>query len=163
MKAARLLPHRKADAALIVRHAERLRQARGLISENEPAAVLEFRLAVVLRSLGRGEPAVRGGLGVLFKEVGEVFVGADLDQMPVVQPRARDGAVGNVDPVGLDVMQMRPRRRSGARDIAAVLRDLRLHEHDIEHDGVSSTRKFNYCTAKILRIQPKIQSFETKF
>ena len=27
---------------------------------------------------------------------------------------------------------------TSARDIAAVLRDLRLHEHDIEHDSVSS-------------------------
>jgi len=60
-------------------------------------------------------------------------------------------------------MQMRPRRRAGARDIAAVLRDLRLDEHDIQHDSTSSTRKFYHCTAKILRIQPKMQSFETKF
>ena len=83
--------------------------------------------------------------------------------MPVVQPRALDGAVGNIEPEGLDEVQMRPRRRAGARDIAAVLRDLRLDEHDIQHDSTSSTRKFYHCTAKILRIQPKMQSFETKF
>ena len=80
VQAARLGAHGKADAAFIMRQTEVLGQAGGLLAEEEPAAVVKFRLAVVLRRLGRGEPAVRGGLGVLFKEVGEVFVGADLDQ-----------------------------------------------------------------------------------
>ena len=67
------------------------------------------------------------------------IVHADIHKVPVVQPRALDGAVGNVEPEGLDEMQMRPRRRAGARDIAAVLRDLRLHEHDIQHDSTSGS------------------------
>ena len=119
-----------------MRQTEVLGQTGGLLAEEDPAAVVKFRLAVVLRRLGRGEPAVRGGLGVLFKEVGEVFVGADLDQMPVVQPRALDGAVGNVEAERLDEVQPRTGRGSGARDVAAILRDLRLNEHDIQHGTI---------------------------
>ena len=96
-----------------MRQTEVLGQTGGLLAEEDPAAVVKFRLAVVLRRLGRGEPAVRGGLGVLFKEVGEVFVGADLDQMPVVQPRALDGAVGNVETERLDEVQLRTGRGAG--------------------------------------------------
>ena len=83
--------------------------------------------------------------------------------MPVIQSRALDRTVGNIEPEGLYEVQVRSRSGTGTRDIAAILWDLRLDEHDIQHDSTSSTRKFYHCTAKILRIQPKMQSFETKF
>ena len=133
VQAARLGAHGKADAAAIVRHTEVLRQSCGLLAEKEPAAVVKFRLAVVLRRLRRGKPAVPLRFGVPPKEIAEVFIYAYLDQMPVVQPRALDRAVGNIKAEGLDEVQPRAGRGAGARDVAAVLRDLRLHKDDIEH------------------------------
>ena len=89
-----------------MRHAERLRQARGLLSEKEPAAVLKVRLTVVLRRFGRGEPAASLRLGVLCKKLGEVFIHADIHKIPVVQPRALDRTVGNIDEISADVLEV---------------------------------------------------------
>ena len=70
VQAARLRTHRQADAALIVRLAERLRQARRLFSEEEPAAVAKLCLALVPGRFGRCEPTVVFRFGVFCKKVG---------------------------------------------------------------------------------------------
>jgi len=53
--------------------------------------------------------------------------------MPVVQPRPADGLLRDIEPQGADQMEAAAGGRAGAGDIAAVLGDLRLHQHDIEH------------------------------
>ena len=50
--------HGQADAAVIVGQAERLRQARRLLAEKQPAPLPEPGLAVVLGGLGGGQPQV---------------------------------------------------------------------------------------------------------
>ena len=56
--------------------------------------------------------------------------------MPVVEPGALHGLVRNVEAERLDEVQPRTGRGAGARDVAAILRDLRLNEHDIQHGTI---------------------------
>ena len=62
--------HGQADAAVIVGQAERLRQARRLLAEKQPAPLPEPGLAVVLGGLGGGQPQVCGRLRVLPEQNG---------------------------------------------------------------------------------------------
>ena len=63
----------------------------------------------------------------------KVMVHRQVDQRPVIQTAALHGLVGNVKAERPDEVQSRPRRRAGARDRARVVRDLGLHQNDIEH------------------------------
>ena len=56
VQAAGVLPHGDADAALGMGQPELLRQAGGLLSEEQPAAVTESGLGIILRRFGGGQP-----------------------------------------------------------------------------------------------------------
>ena len=84
-----------------------------------------------VRCLGRRVevPSVR----VLFKKILQIFVHADIEQVPVVQTGALHAPVVELKAERFDQMQHTARRRTGARDVAGVLRDLRLDQNDIDH------------------------------
>ena len=70
---------------------------------------------------------------MLCKEVAQIFVVKDLHQMPVVQSGPLNRPVGNVESQRPHQMQAAACGGAGAGDIAAVLGDLRLHQHNIQH------------------------------
>ena len=87
--------HGQADAAVIVGQAERLRQARRLLAEKQPAPLPEPGLAVVLRGLGGGQPQVLRRLIDIIIDDGDVkFVfGGEFDivtYVPVSKKRKQE-------------------------------------------------------------------------
>ena len=121
---------------------ERLRQACGLFSEEQPAIRRKPRLGIVLRGLGGGQPEVILCLRVLSKKRIQVLIVRNVHQMPVIQARTLHGPVGNIKAKGADQVQAAAGGSAGPGNIAGVLRDLRLHQHDIQH-GVPSPPFWN--------------------
>jgi hypothetical protein len=88
-------------------------------------------------SFGGGEPALLRRLRVPGQKLRQVGVLENLHQMPVVQPRPAHRPLRNVEAQGADQVEAAAGGRAGAGDVAAVLRDLRFHEHDVQHMGQS--------------------------
>ena len=133
IQAAGLLPHGQADAAVIVLPAKGLRQPRRFLAEKQPAVRGELGPGIVPRRLGGGKPQVVLCLRVQGEQCLQAFIVAHPDQVPVVQTRPAHGALGYVKAQGADQMQPAAGGGAGAGDIAAVLRDLRLDEDDVQH------------------------------
>lgn len=131
IQAPRLLPHGDADAAFVVCVQKFLGQTLRFTAEKEEAAVVVVRLGIAARRFGGKQPHL---LDVIHgKKFRKVFINPHIDQMPVVQSRALDGAVRDVEAQRLDQMQHRAGRGTGTGDIAGVLRDLRRDENDVQH------------------------------
>jgi len=138
VQAARFGAHGQADAAVGVRKAERLGQPRRLLAEEEPAVTRQVGLTVILRGLGGGEPEVLLRFRVLREERGQIFIVAHGDEVPVIQPRALDGAVGNIEAERADEVEVAAGCGTGARDIPAILRNFRFYEYDMDHFAAPS-------------------------
>ena len=74
VEAPRLLSHGQAEAAVIVRLAERLRQTRCFLAEKQPAVRRKTRGGIVLRRLGGGQPEVCFRLRMGGKEGGQALI-----------------------------------------------------------------------------------------
>ena len=140
VQAPRLRTHGQTEAPVIVGRAERLRQPRRLLAEEQPAVRRKPGLRVVLRGLGGGQPQVCGRLRVLPEQIVQPVVVPHRHQMPVVQPRPLHGAVRDVEAQRPHQMQGAPRGGAGAGDVAAVLGDLRLDQYDMQHKRTSPLR-----------------------
>ena len=57
--------------------------------------------------------------------------------MPVIQPRPLDRLVADVKAKGLDEVEPAPGGRAGPGDVSGIHMDLRLDQHDIEHEITS--------------------------
>ena len=70
-------------------------------------------------------------------EVFEALVYADVQVLPIVQSRALQAGVRDVEPKGLDQVEGGAGSEAEAADVAGVGGDFRLHEYDVEsHDEV---------------------------
>ena len=114
--------------------AEVLRQPRRLLAEKQPAVRRESGLRVILRSLGGGQPQIGQRFGMLAEQIVQPVVVPHLHQMPVVQTGPLHSPVGNIKAQRADQMQTAAGGGAGAGDVAAVLWDLRLHQHNVQHD-----------------------------
>ena len=90
-------------------------------------------LAVGAGRLCRRQPQIVRGLRMFRKESVQIFIVRHLNQMPVVQTRAPDGAVRDLEPQRTDEVQPAAGSRTGAGDVAAVLRNFRFDQNDVEH------------------------------
>ena len=84
-----LLPHGDADAVGAVCLQKVLRQPPRFPSEEEEAAVPIIRLGIASRRLGGKQAHLPDGIAR--EQLVQIFVNADIHQMPVVQPRPADG------------------------------------------------------------------------
>src|SRR5690606_1937679 len=57
----------------------------------------------------------------------------DIKRTPVVHPGAAQVPVGDLESQWMNQMKTRARQRTHPTDIAGVLRDLRIEEHDVQH------------------------------
>lgn len=127
----RFIDHRDADASVGVAHEHMLGDAACFFAENDVRAVGVAHLAVLMARLG-GKEEVFAAL-CLFKKVVDTVIIGDIDKVPVVEPRAFEVAVGDLKAEGSHKMEPCARSGTGARDVAGVLRDLRLKEHNIQY------------------------------
>jgi hypothetical protein len=87
--------------------------------------------------------------------------------MPIVQARSADGLLGNIKPQRPDQMQPRSGSGTGAGNIAAVLRDFRLDQYDIQHLLTSYASQGKSCVLSPIvcqnprKINPKNVFFST--
>ena len=127
----RFVDHRDTDAAVGIAHQHMLGDAARFLAEDDVRAVGVADLAVLVLCLG-GKEEVFAAPRFFEKVVDRVVIG-DFDEVPVVQPRALEVAVGDFEAEGLDQMEPRAGSGSGAGDVAGVLWDLRLEEYDIQN------------------------------
>ena len=88
-----------------------------------------------------GESDARKGLQALSEEVAERLRRAGLKcrtvqltvKDPALRPRPLEPAVLDGKAHRADQVQLRPRHRAGAGNIAGILRDLRLYQHNMKH------------------------------
>ena len=124
-------PHGDAYAPVVPPLSQLLGQSGGLLAEHEPAALPEPGLGVVPWGLGGRQPQVRAGVDG--KEVVQAVVDAQVHHAPVVQPRPADGLLADVEAQRLHQMEAAAGGGAGAGNVAGILRDLRLNQHNIQH------------------------------
>ena len=124
-------PHRDTNAGIEVVAEKILRQTLGLLAEEQVAPILELCFGIAPGGLGGQTPHLAHF--VLREEVLQIFVVSDIYQIPVIQTGPLDGLFRDVKTQRADQMQVAPGSRTGACDVTAVLRNLRLHQNDIEH------------------------------
>ena len=126
-----LLPHGKADAALPVCFQKILGKPLGLLAKEQVAAVVKCSLGIAAGSFGGKAPKF---LYIIFlKKVFQIIIYSYIHKMPVIQTCPANGFFGNVKAQRADQMEHRAGGCAGTGDVAAILRDLRFVEHDIQH------------------------------
>ena len=107
--------------------------------------------------------------GVFRIEVLEIVVYAHIDQMPVIQPGAAHGPLGDIEAQRPDEMQHGAGCGAGAGNIAGVLRDLRRNKDNVQH-GAPAEKRFsrqhalqNTADQYSMTNDPKIQLFFLNF
>ena len=131
VQAARALDHRDADAAVVDLLQQVFRQAARLAAKDEKITILIRRLVIAARRLcaRKVHPRIR----MLAEKFAEVWVSVVGHQIPIVQPGALQVFVAQRKAQRLNQMQRCACRGAGARDIARVLRDFRVEQHDVHH------------------------------
>lgn len=128
---ARFIDHRDADAAVGVAHEHMLGDTARFLAEDDVGAVGVAYVAVLVTRLG-GKEEVFAARGLCEEIVDAVIVG-DVDEIPVIEPGTFEVAVGDLKAEGSHKVEPCARSGTGARDIAGVLRDLRLEQHDVQN------------------------------
>ena len=84
-------------------------------------------------------------LRVLRKKFCKTVVHAHVHKVPIIQPCPFQIFVGDLKPERPHKMQDAPRRRTGPRNVARVLRDLRFNKYNMKHSlrSVSSIVRQN--------------------
>lgn len=131
VEGARLVDHRDADASVGIAHEYMLGDAARFFAENDVGAVGVAHLAVLVTRLG-GKEEVFAARGLCEKVVDTVIIG-DVDEIPVVEPGTFEVAIGDLEAEGSHKVEPCARSGTGARDVAGVLRDLRLEQHDVQN------------------------------
>ena len=126
-----LVDHRDADTAVRVAHEHMLGDAARFLAEDDVRAVGVAYFAVLVTRLG-GKEEVFAARGLCEKVVDAVIVG-DVDEIPVVEPGTFEVAIGDLEAEGSHQMEPCASSGTGARDVAGVLRDLRLEQHDVQY------------------------------
>ena len=131
VQAPSLRPDGNAQAALRVLGEKCFRQTLGLLTEDQVAVGGKPRRGIRAGRLGGEEPEVlRAGTG---EEILPAFIDLHVHQMPVVESRTLDSLVRNIKPQGLDEMEHAAGGGTGTGDIPSVGRNLRFHEHNVQH------------------------------
>lgn len=120
----RFINHRDTDAAVGVFHENVLGDTARFLAEDDVRAVGVGDITVLTARLG-GEEEIFSARGLFEKVVDRVVIG-DVDEIPVVEPRALEVAVGDLKAEGSHKVEPCARSGAGAGDVARVLGDLRL-------------------------------------
>ena len=116
---------------------QRFRQTAGLFAEHQVVAVAVFHLMIGVRRLCcRIEVAA---VRIFLKKFIQIFIHTHIEQMPVVQTGTLHALIVDSKAERLDQMQHTTCRRTGAGNVAGVLRDLRLDQNNVEHTFASFT------------------------
>jgi len=68
-------------------------------------------------------------------KVGDIEMLVEVDEMPIIEPGAPNGPLGQGEAELSDQVERASEGGGKARDVAGVLRDLRLDEHDAGRAG----------------------------
>ena len=71
-------------------------------------------------------------MGQTAQESFKTLVLVDLDEVPIVQPRATHSLVAHIEAQGMDEVKDGIRSSAQSGNIAGVRWDFGLHEHDVE-------------------------------
>ena len=126
-----LRDHGKLNAVLGVGVEKLLRQALCFLAEEEIALVVIGNLSIAAGRLGGKQPHLANL--VFCKEIGQIFIDPDVQQMPVVQTRPFQLPIGNIKAQGLNQVEPAARSGAGSGDVPGILGDLRLHKDDVQH------------------------------
>ena len=107
------------------------RQSFGFLAEEQVASVFEICLGVAPGRFRGQTPHLP--YFVTGEKVIQIFVISDLDQVPVIQSGASDSFLRNVKAQGSDQVQMAAGGSAGTGNIAAILRNLRFDQNDVQH------------------------------
>ena len=149
-------PHGNADAVIQMRFQEIFRKAFGLLAEKQVAIVGERDFCI---APGRFCGKTPKFLDIVFREkVFQVIVDSDIYKMPIVQTCPADSLLRNVKTQRADQVQPSAGSGAGARDVAAILGDLRFMQYNIEQNVSprkselrgNPGRSLPYCSAKAL-------------
>ena len=125
-----LAAHGNPDSLVIMLCQKGLGKSSGLLAEKQVAAVGIGGLRVAPGSFGGQAPHLTHL--VPGEEILQIGVVQHLHHMPVVQSRPAHGPLGDVKSQRTDQVQAASRGGTGAGNVAAILRNLRLHQDNIQ-------------------------------
>ena len=129
VQAAAGVPHGHPDAVLLIGCQQRFRQPGVLPAKHEVGPVRVGDVGVALGRFGR---KVVERPGVPGEEVVQTIIIADVQIVPVVQPGVLELPVVDGKAHRPHQMEAAGRAGAGAGHVAGVLRDARLHQHDVQ-------------------------------
>ena len=129
VQAAAGVPHGHPDAVVLIGGQQGLRQPGILPPEDEVGPVRVGDVGVALGRFG-GEVVERAA--VFGEEIFQPVVIGDVQIVPVIQPGMFELFVVNGKAHGADQMQAAGGAGAGTGHVARVLRDARLHQHDVQ-------------------------------
>jgi len=110
-------------------------ESHGLFAKDEEHVVAVVDVAIGLVAFAGEEGKMRTPVGG--HEVFEALVCADVEVLPIVQPRSLQAGVRDFESKGLDQVEGGAGSEAEAADVASIGGDFRLHEYDVEsHDEV---------------------------
>lgn len=124
-----VVDHGQTYAAVRIVVQQAFRQALGLLAEDQVRAVGIGNVAVDMAGFGG---KIEEGAGVSGKKVVQVLVIGNVQKGPVVQARPFQLFVINGKAHGLHQMETGAGGGAGTADVAGVLRDFGLDQHDIQ-------------------------------
>ena len=129
IQASEVLAHRYPHAPVKMLVKQILGKTRRLLAENKKHLFRIGHIAVCIAALcGEKEAVFRT---VCICKFGKRSVICDIELIPVIEPRAFEFFIVDLKAHRLDYVQRHTRRRTGPRDIAGILRYLRLHQNNI--------------------------------
>ena len=126
-------PHGYPHAVRLVGHQNFLGDSRALLAEHQIAVRPVGGLGVEPVRLGGGKIQVADRLGIAVQEVLVIGVDLHVQLIPVVQPRALDGFLVELEAQGFDQMEPGAGGHAGAADVAGVGRHLGLQKYNVHH------------------------------
>ena len=160
-----LFPHGDTHTILIMLRKESLRQALGFLPEKQVAILAIVCLGIASGSLGAEQAHLLHGIPL--KKILQRRVYPNIHQIPIIQPRTLHGGGRNIKAQRLDQMQYRPGGGTGTGNIPGVLRDLRLHQYNVQHSFIHDLTGYrfhdNVYPHYSMINRDKIQHFFLKF
>ena len=129
--------HRNANGICFMRHKNFFGDARAFLPKHDVIIFAVGHISVNMTRLCGCHPDFR--IGILFAEVPEIFIIADIQKLPVIQTCALEIFILNGKAQRLNQMQDRICHCAGTRDIACVLGNFRLQQNNVHKKSFLSS------------------------
>lgn len=129
--------HRNANGICFMRHKNFFGDARAFLPKHDVIIFAVGHISVNMTRLCGCHPDFR--IGILFAEVPEIFIIADIQKLPVIQTCALEILILNGKAQRLNQMQDGICHCAGTRDIACVLGNFRLQQNNVHKKSFLSS------------------------